>query len=1203
MKRILGILLVFQLATLAFAEDAVVPPASEITPEQMVFFETKVRPVFVEHCFKCHGEGKHKGNLQLDNVSLMLSGGDSGAAIVPGNPTDSLLIQAINYDGYEMPPGQKLPAEKIADLTRWVKMGAPWPGTHGEDVAAVRKGGMISEEDREWWAFQPITSPALPDLKHSPLPENPIDSFVLAMLEEQHLTPNPPADSRTLIRRAFFDLIGLPPTPEEMRTWRAALENSDGSIAQAEWARLIDDLLARPQYGERWGRHWLDVVRFAQTNGYERDNEKRYAWRYRDYVIAAFNSDKPYDQFVIEQLAGDELPDATDETRIATGFYRLGLWDDEPDDAQQSEFDDFDDIVVASSASFLGLTMGCARCHDHKFDPILHKDYYSLVAFFRNVRKYSNNENSPENSGVLPLGGKEKVAAAMEARAHRWAELDAKIAAAKDKAEKEKLQKARDNKTLPNMEWAMAVRERGPDCASTHILIRGNAQTPGDEVFPEFPEVLGGGRPEIIPPDREAPFQTSGRRLALAKWFVKPDHPLTARVMANRIWHYHFGRGIVPTTSDFGKVGVPPSHPQLLDWLASDFLASGWSVKQMHRRIMLSQTYQQSSATETNPQANAIDPGNVFLWRQNLHRLEAEAIRDSMLAISDSLNLEMGGRGFFPLVGAEVLSGGTVPGIGWESSSTSQRSRRSMYTFIKRSLVSPQLDTFDYANTSLPLTERQTTTVAPQALALLNDTFMHRLAHSFATRVEREAGTNPDARIQRAFEIALNRQPTAKELEVSRRFMDQQREEYAALGSRIMFRPIVPVSLHPSYLRPLSVEEFVDGPESDWTPFRGKWSNGGSLNTRQGPVSLWEGMIFQDASLSTTITLGNASELAGLFLRASPAGDFVKGYEILLDPREATLSIVRHSDKPVTIASIPAVIPTGVPLQLVGSINGNKIAVQLKLPGADVKLEAVDPDPIGVPGKLGARTWGAAVTLDGLALTVDGQTYDVANSRLGPESSHQSDSSWVAFDSDWKVNQEGAVTPVPATAGGKLIWNHGKFEDGVVEADVRVRGGGDAGLILRVTDPYPGVDSLVSYNINFSKNRLRLGKHNQNWRELVQVPCEFPADRWVHVRAELNGPHIRVYVDHHPEAAIDYTDPEPLAAGKVGFRTFNCPIEFRNVTLTGTGGTQTLELDSLQPASQAQVAVTGLKPDQSEQQAFESFCLLVLNLNELIYVE
>jgi len=1216
MLRVFFCVLILLLAVSARAEEpsspAASPDVSAVTPEQAVFFESKIRPVLVEHCYRCHSGEKQKGNLHLDSRNGILAGGDSGPAIVPGKPEESVLIQAINYDGYEMPPGGKLPAGKIAVLTKWVAMGAPWPGASGEPIAPVRKGNDLTEEDRAWWSFQPIQTPSIPRTSGDFLPDNPIDAFILARLREKSLTPNPPASAPVLIRRAYFDLIGLPPSPEEMQQWTARLQpgksQADAGVNQAAWARLIDELLARPQYGERWGRHWLDVVRFAQTNGYERDDEKKFAWRYRDYVIQSFNADKPYDRFVLEQLAGDELPDADDDddSKIATGFYRLGLWDDEPDDALQAEFDDLDEIVVASSAAFLGLTMGCARCHDHKFDPISHRDYYSLAAFFRNVRRFSKPELCPENSGFLPIGKPDVFQKAMQAREKRWKELDAKIAAAESKEEKKQLEQQRHNKTLPGIDWTLAVRETGTTPPDTHILIRGNSQTPGDKVQPAFPQVFGAPFPEVTPPHREAPFETSGRRLALARWLVAPEHPLTARVMANRIWHYHFGRGIVSTTSDFGKVGTLPTHPKLLDWLAREFMNSGWSVKQMHRRIMLSRTWQRSSSRQTNPAADQVDPDNFLLWRQNLHRLDAESIRDSLLAISGSLNQEAGGRGYFPRVGAEVLSGGTVPGIGWELSSESQRHRRSVYTFIKRSLVSPQLDTFDYANTALPFTERPTTTVAPQALALLNDPFVNDLADLFAVRVQREAGSDISSQVRRAFQIALNRNPTPDEQLLAMAYLQQQQSQLEKIESRLVFRPLVPVSLHPSYLNVLPATEFVAGPSSGWTPQRGEWSKTGSLNVQRGPISLWEGAVFEDARLTTRLMLGNAAELAGLFLRASKTGDFVQGYEILLDARQGTFALVRHRGERNVLVSKEVILPTEVPLRLSASVQGQRLVAELRLPGKPgktVSLEFTDPDPIIPPGHLGARTWGASLMLDDLHLNMGEKELDVARLDVSPGSAELDNPVWNRDESRWRADAAGVIAPEKPTAGGKVVWLESEFSDGTLEADVRVQGEGDAGLIVRVQDPQPGVDTLTAYNINVSKSRLRLGKHERNWQELVAVPRQFPADRWVHLRVELNGPRIRIFVDQEVEPAIDFTDPRPLAAGMIGLRTFRCPVQIQHLAYTGSGERQQLHLANFLSKSTARIFVAGPRPNQSAERALASFCQLLMNLNETMYVE
>ncbi|MEX0741548.1 MAG: DUF1549 and DUF1553 domain-containing protein, partial [Phycisphaeraceae bacterium] len=422
--------------------------------------------------------------------------------------------------------------------------------------------------------------PALPEKLTET--ENPVDAFIQATLEQNELRPNGRADRRELIRRAYFDLIGLPPEPEDVH----AFVNDDSPDA---FENLIDRLLARPEYGQRWARHWLDVVRFAQTNGYERDSEKRYAWRFRDYVIESFNADKPFDQFIREQLAGDELDNPTNDSIIATGFYRLGVWDDEPDDAAVAEYDYLDDIVNTTSAAFLGLTVSCARCHDHMFDPISQKDYYELLAVFSNIRKHGKSEdvNSPI---FLPLGDPDEIAAYRADHAERVDRLQKQREAAESDEQKkqldEQLRAVRSER--PPFDLALAVRERGTDARETHVLIRGLPSSKGDLVQPRLLEVLGGEAIEADPPDHA---NSTGRRRAFADWVASEDNPLTARVIANRIWLHHFGRGIVETTTDFGNAGVEPTHPALLDWLAAEFIDNGWSVKHMHRRIMLSSTY------------------------------------------------------------------------------------------------------------------------------------------------------------------------------------------------------------------------------------------------------------------------------------------------------------------------------------------------------------------------------------------------------------------------------------------------------------------------------------------------------------------------------------------------------------------------------------------------------------------------------------
>jgi hypothetical protein len=693
-------------------------------PERVQFFEKQVRPILAKNCYRCHGPEKQRSGLRLDSRPAVLAGGDGGPAVVPGKPEESRLVKAINYRDLEMPPGKRLGKNEVAALTQWVAMGAPWPGGNDGQVQTPRKAGVkVTDEDRKYWAFQPVSRPPAPRVAGQDT-ANPIDAFVSRKLADKGLRLSPPASKRELIRRAYFDLIGLPPAPEEVDAFVA-------DPSPDAYERLLDRLLAMPQYGERWARHWLDVVRFAQTNGYERDSEKPEAWRYRDYVIRALNDDKPYDRFVREQLAGDELDAVTDDSLTATAFYRLGVWDDEPDDKRQAEFDDLDDMLTTTSNAFLGLTVGCARCHDHKFDPIGQDDYYGMLAFLRNIKPYGN----PGKGGLEPIFAR-----------------------------------------LPGGGRTLAVHEFGPMSRPTYLLIRGSAATPAQEVQPRFVQVLcksgEAAVPSIPPTPRGA--RSTGRRRVLADWIARCDNPLTARVIVNRLWHHHFGRGIVATPSDFGHTGIPPTHPEFLDWLAAEFMDGGWTLKRMHKLMMLSQTYRQSSRV-ANPQAVAVDPGNTLLWRQNLRRLEAEAIRDTILAVSGRLNSKMGGRGIFPALSKEVLSTQSRPGAGWDTSSKEEQARRSVYIFVKRTLGVPLLETFDAASPDTSTAARATTTIAPQALILLNSAFMDEQAAALAERLVQEGGHEPAVNIERLFRLALARRPVPEEAQIALGYFERER--------------------------------------------------------------------------------------------------------------------------------------------------------------------------------------------------------------------------------------------------------------------------------------------------------------------------------------------------------------------------------------------------------------------------------------------
>jgi mono/diheme cytochrome c family protein len=769
-----------------------------VAPEQGEFFEAQVRPLFAEQCFECHGADKQKAGLRLDSLASILKGGETGPAIIPFQPEKSLLIAAVHHSNLEMPPKGQLTDRQIEILTKWIKMGAPWPivdPLRARQTASEIAGEFrITEDDRNYWAFRPIGKSGTPVVDRQGWMTNAIDSFVLSKLESRSLEPNSLAHRRHLIRRAFVDLVGFPPTPEEIEAFVA-----DQKSNEAAFERVVDNLLGRPQFGERWGRHWLDVVRFGQTNGYERDSEKEEAWRFRDYVIASFNGDKPFDQFVREQLAGDELDDVTSESIIATGFYRVGTWDDEPAEKLRARYDEYDDIVRTTSAAFLGITVGCARCHDHMFDPISQGDYYGMLAFFRNVKQYGSDRdgnsvthwNPDPESIYTPLGSPEKLMALAEERRQAREridqirkELDGTSGAAVTEAEtkkelEEELKKVEIFLKEPPLEQALSVREGGREVEPTHLLIRGNPRKKGRQVQPAVLTVLD---PKNAWTDRKPPSPganvlsealelfiqpTAGRRRVLAEWIASPDNPLTARVIANRLWQHLFGRGIVRTPNNFGRAGIPPTHPELLDWLASELIENHWELKPLIKTIMMSSTYRLSSSTE-NPRALQEDPGNDLFWRHELRRLNAEAIRDSILAVSGQLNLDFGGRGFFPQLSKDVLATQSRPGADWGQSNLADRSRRSVYIFLKRTLMVPMLETFDYTHTAESLGKRPVTTVAPQALMLLNDSFIEQQAEAFAERLRRESLTpDPGSLIGRAFQLALGRDPTEREKEIA----------------------------------------------------------------------------------------------------------------------------------------------------------------------------------------------------------------------------------------------------------------------------------------------------------------------------------------------------------------------------------------------------------------------------------------------------
>ena len=924
------------------------------TPEQAAFFKKEVKPILEKSCYRCHGgEDKLKANFRITSREGILTGGDGGPALDEANPAKSFLLEMISYkdSDYEMPPKAKLPQEQIDILTKWVNQGVPFPPEDEIRGESGHKGRVITAADREHWSFKPIANPKPPATKDANWGKSPIDQFILSKLEANGLKPNPQATKEVLVRRAYYDLIGLPPSPEEVQ---AFLNDKDPNAFE----NLVDDLLARPQYGEKWGRHWLDLVRYAETNGYERDSDKPQAWRYRDYVIRAFNEDKPYDRFLQEQIAGDELPDRTGDSIIATGFHRLGTWDDEPADRELAKYDYIDDILRTTTESFLGLTVGCARCHDHKIDPITAKDYYSFLAFFHDISPHGKgNTNLVEIKQPDDLAEfqKRKAQKTRQEQDHRraivhiekkfrdlmakkhpevripapdapttvqkgqilhimpdarqttpiweytfqnpgddWFEIgfdDSKwdtapggfgrkgtpnstvrtdwhtsgiwlrrdfrltdipenltlhfhhdedveiylngglihtansyttdyitvdvfnkaeillqtgkntlavhckqtsggqyidVGLSTDKSNTEsftKIFRKYAKNVLPKTDvsnynrrskqladslaselkntkiQAMAVAERGK--TPVHVLARGNPRLKGDVAPPAFLTVLGDTKAEI--PADYATNNSSGKRRYLAEWISNPKNPLTARVIANRMWQHHFGRGIARTTSDFGTIGEAPTHPELLDWLATHLIENGWSLKTLHKTILTSRTWQMSSAP--NDQSYKADPLNNLFWRFNMRRLTAEELRDSILNLTGKLNLKMGGPSITPPMPKEVLATASRFGAGWNGLKGADHDfRRSVYVKVKRSMKMPLLQSHDMADTDAPCSVRFNTTVPTQALTLLNGELINQAAADLAHRL-RETAKEPEGQVREAFRIALCREPDVIEVQ------------------------------------------------------------------------------------------------------------------------------------------------------------------------------------------------------------------------------------------------------------------------------------------------------------------------------------------------------------------------------------------------------------------------------------------------------
>jgi hypothetical protein len=633
---------------------------------------------------------------------------------------------------------------------------------HGQGSAARPSGS----KETTHWAFQPVRRPEVPAVRDRSWAYTPIDAFVLASLEQQGLKPAPAANRRTLLRRVYLDLIGLPPSPQEQR---AFLDDT----SPLAYVRVVDDLLSRPEYGERWARHWLDVVRYAESNGYERDGAKPNAWRYRDYVIDSLNRDKPYDRFVTEQLAGDEMPGSNAETQIATTFLRLGTWDDEPAEFLVDRYDQLDDVLGTTATAFLGLTLRCARCHDHKFEPFSQQDYYRMLAVFEPLKRPQVIVSATHRKEFDPyVGTEEELLVFRRGSAVRVGLMAGAVLPSvygHPRVSFVPLLSAVPRLASKEPPRAHIWYEDVPKAPSTHIFRRGDPTRPLAEVGPGLPEVLVGQPPELPRPTAKS----TGRRLWLAGWLTGPDNPLLARVMVNRVWQHHFGQGLVASANDFGTMTEAPTHPELLDWLAAEFVASGWRIKHLHRLMVLSNSYQMSSR-----QVAAARGVPLARWRQR--RLEAEAVRDSALSVSGQLNPQRGGPSIYPPIPRAVLEGQSRPGDGWGKSDERQAARRSIYIFLKRALAVPELELLDTPDTTSSCEQRPVSTTAPQALTFFNGDFMHQQARHFAERLEREAGGDVRAQLQHAFELALCRPPRAEELQASVDFVAQQQHRIEA---------------------------------------------------------------------------------------------------------------------------------------------------------------------------------------------------------------------------------------------------------------------------------------------------------------------------------------------------------------------------------------------------------------------------------------
>lgn len=682
-------------------------------------FNRDVAPVLIRRCLECHKGTEPSGGLSLESAAAIKQGGESGVVVVSGEPEKSYLLERITSG--EMPPpvkgvAQPLPESERRMLRAWIAEGAKWPKGRTLDLYEVTtdvRGG------RDWWSFQPVQRPQIPRVQNQAVVANPIDAFVIAKLEKAQMQPAERAELATIVRRVFYDVTGLPPTFDELNLWSKRIDETGNA------APLIDHLLSTPQFGERWARYWLDLVRYAETSGYERDQPKPFAWKYRDWVVNAINRDMPYDQFIRNQLAGDEIRSRSEQSVIATGFLRLGTWNDEPNDNADYLYDRLEDMVHSTSSAFLGLTVKCARCHDHKFDPIPQDDYYRIASAFWPGPIAARDRALLGGPSADELGVKNVLG---------WTDLSSKP-------------------------------------SPLHVLKNGERHKPLHAVEPgTLTFVASLYRPFTLAGQEE---KTSGRRRQLAEWIASPENPLTARVFVNRLWLHHFGEGLVRSPNNFGYKGELPTHPQLLDWLAAEFIDSGWSAKHIHRLILNSRTWQKSVQHPKASEYSATDSSNEMWWRSNRRRLDAEALRDSMLAAAGELDLSVGGPGFKPTISEEALEGFSRKSSVWKPAPPDQQRRRSLYIFVSRSLMPPMMTTFDQCDTTLPCAQRDVTTVAPQALAMMNNQFTHDRSAALASRIEK-AHRSVEDQVAAAWKLVLSRLPRADEKKLSLQHLRSQ---------------------------------------------------------------------------------------------------------------------------------------------------------------------------------------------------------------------------------------------------------------------------------------------------------------------------------------------------------------------------------------------------------------------------------------------